>query len=368
MEKKTAVIAIAVAAIVILAGAAAAYFLVRVRTDAVNYVVVAPSLMGDWLAVNESDGFIAWEPFVSSSVVDGHGRVLIWSGEVMPNHPCCVVVVSQRFLATDMGPELTKRFLKAHIEATAWILAALEDGDSEEYAMLVSIAADFTKRSPSVVEEAMAHVDFGYEMNESFEHALEQFTQMYIDDGWITAGTFQSRGYSDVTEFIDDYVDGSYLEQAMDVAPSTTLLNPDDPVRLGYLNADLHQLAQSVARNRTVLGGSESIFEKYGVNVEPLQPFANGGFVMDAFVAGEVDVGYLGAPPAILKRINLNADTVIIAQANSEGSGLVVSVDSDIQSLADLVGRTVATPGETSIQHLLLRVALEREGIKLVKG
>jgi len=32
------------------------------------------------------------------------------------------------------------------------------------------------------------------------------------------------------------------------------------------------------------------------------------------------------------------------------------------------MGRTVATPGETSIQHLLLRIALEREGIPFVKA
>jgi len=83
---------------------------------------------------------------------------------------------------------------------------------------------------------------------------------------------------------------------------------------------------------------------------------------------GQVDIGYLGAPPAINKRVGDQTDTVILAQANSEGSSLIVSVDSDMHELKDLVGETVATPGELSIQHLLLKMALDKEGIALIKG
>ena len=87
---------------------------------------------------------------------------------------------------------------------------------------------------------------------------------------------------------------------------------------------------------------------------------------MDNFAAGYVDIGYLGAPPALIKHIKVGVDVVIVAQANIEGSGLVVKVGSDINGLEDLVNKTVATPGETSIQHLLLRIALDREGLDLV--
>jgi NitT/TauT family transport system substrate-binding protein len=89
---------------------------------------------------------------------------------------------------------------------------------------------------------------------------------------------------------------------------------------------------------------------------------------MAGFKNSEVDIGYLGAPPAILKRLNEGTGTTIVAQANMEGSALVVSEDSDVNSLHDLVGKTVATPGESSIQHLLLKIALSREGISFLKG
>lgn len=109
------------------------------------------------------------------------------------------------------------------------------------------------------------------------------------------------------------------------------------------------------------------MFEMYGVNVVNATgaPFANGGAVMTQFAAGNVDVGYLGAPPALLQHLNAGVDITIISQANSEGSGLVVKAGSGITSVKDLINRTVATPGESSIQFLLLKITLQKEGLDL---
>jgi ABC-type nitrate/sulfonate/bicarbonate transport system substrate-binding protein len=112
------------------------------------------------------------------------------------------------------------------------------------------------------------------------------------------------------------------------------------------------------------------MFEKYGVAVIDAanSPFTNGGAEMDAFAANIVDLGYLGAPPAILKHLNGGTGTEIVAQANAEGSGLVVKTGGGITALGDLVNKTVAVPGppaESSIQFLLLKIALEKEGLEL---
>jgi NitT/TauT family transport system substrate-binding protein len=371
MEKRIVILAVIVAAAIILAGVATTLYLQNAGNEnTVNYVPnVAPAQMEGWLTANQSDAYIAWEPYVSSAVVGGTGRVLMWSNEIMPNHPCCIVAVSTDFLSSPQGPELTLRFLKAHMDATTWIQDALADPSSTEYDELVNMSVEFTSRSENVVKSGLSHVNYGYEMNSSFVSALETFTNMYMEINAITNETLASRGYSNASEFVNDYVNETYLEDAADITPEATILNPDDPILLGYLGGDLHQIAQVVARNESYFGG-QSLFEKYGLNVETLPAFLNGGAVMDAFIAPDVglDFGYLGAPPSILKRANLNAPTVIIAQANTEGTGLVVSVDSDIHELKDLIGRTVATPGETSIQHLLLKIALEREGIAFTKA
>jgi ABC-type nitrate/sulfonate/bicarbonate transport system substrate-binding protein len=371
MEKKTTLlISIVVVAAIIVAAAGIALYLMPDRDDSVKYVVVTPTQMGDWLQAGDGSAYIAWEPFVSSATVDGYGTVLRWSNEIMPGHPCCVVVLSNDFAATPDGYELTLRFMKAHVETTEWMLAALEDKNSADYRLLVNMSVAFTLRDADVVEEAMEHVKFGWQMDSAFREALEQFTEMYVDTGVVEEGTVEERGYENVTDFITTYVNGSYLEEAGSISESPTILNPDDPIRLGFLAGDIHQLAQYVAANSSVLGGDMSMFEKYGLNVVAAAgaPYTNGGNEMDAFVAGHVDIGYLGAPPAILKKLNVDTETTIIAQANSEGSAIVVASESGISSLADLSGKIIATPGESSIQHLLLKIALTGEGLNLAKA
>ena len=369
MERRLLIAAVIAIAVVVVVGAYAATVLLRRdKGGDVYYLRIAPASMAASLESGDVDAYIAWEPFVSEAIVGGTGEVLMWSDEVMPNHPCCVVAISNDFIEGPNGVELAKRFLKAHIEATEWMLAALEDTGGSNYSLLVTLASEFTARNASVVEEALTHLEFRYEVDSVFTSALEEFVDLYVETNQTTDQEITDRGYSSVSDLVDTYVDESYLEAAADIAPSATILNPDDPIRLGYLLGDLHQLAQFVAADDRVLGGTESLFERYGVNVEPAAgaPYANGGIVMDNFAAGYVDIGYLGAPPALIKHIKVGVDVVIVAQANIEGSGLVVKVGSDINGLEDLVNKTVATPGETSIQHLLLRIALDREGLDLV--
>lgn len=367
MDKKI-LLAIVVAAVVVVAVVAAAFILrPEGRTGTVYYdTSYTVSKMKVALSTGLIDGFIAWEPFVSNASMDDTGEVLMWSSEMMPNHPCCVVVASANFLETEDGHELTKRFLKAHMEATEWMLTADQNHDSAEYTLLVTLAKEFTKMDNSaVVSAAMSHLEYKYEMDSSFTTALEEFTNMYIDLNITTNETVADMGYDSVSDFVDSYVNETFLAEAADIEPSSTILGT---VRLGYLVGDIHQMAQFVANDPRVLDGEKSIFEEYGLDVVAAEgaPFSSGGAEMDAFVAGSVDIGYLGAPPAIVKHLNGGAKTVIVAQANIEGSGLVVAKDSGIESLDDLVNKTIAVPSVSSIQFLLLKIALEERGYDFV--
>jgi NitT/TauT family transport system substrate-binding protein len=55
----------------------------------------------------------------------------------------------------------------------------------------------------------------------------------------------------------------------------------------------------------------------------------------------------------------------VISSAQVEGSGIIVTGDSNIHSAQDLAGKTVATPGEASIQHVLLSAYLKANGMSL---
>lgn len=169
------------------------------------------------------------------------------------------------------------------------------------------------------------------------------------------------RGYDNATDFVNSIVDASYLDLAADVEKSSTIVGE---VRLGYLTGDLHQFARVIAMDDSLWGGKD-LFETYGVDIIVDTPagFANGAAVMDAFASDAIDMGYLGAPPALQKALNAGVDIKIVSLVNEEGSALIVS--DDVADLSDLAGRTIMTPGEGSIQHLLLMYIAEQEGYEL---
>jgi len=135
-------------------------------------------------------------------------------------------------------------------------------------------------------------------------------------------------------------------------------------VRVGYLTADLHHIAYFVAKNKTV-GGGQSFFEKYGVNVTDavVEGYASGGTEMDAFAAGEIDIGFMGAPPAIIKHVNVGVNTTVIAQVNDIGSALIVKPS--IYSFSELRGKTIGVPSRSSIQYFLLLNYAERNNVSM---
>ena len=139
--------------------------------------------------------------------------------------------------------------------------------------------------------------------------------------------------------------------------------NPPPPpdVRIGYLTKDLHQLALRVAVEN-------GLFEREGLNVQ-LEEFGNGGYVMDAFLAGEIDMGYLGAAPALVKSLNQDIGITILAAVNMEGSAIMVSKSEydagHVTTIADLVGKEVLHPGPATVQNFLLRLALNQSGLSM---
>jgi len=127
-------------------------------------------------------------------------------------------------------------------------------------------------------------------------------------------------------------------------------------IRLGYLRNDLHHLAAWVAIDK-------GFFREEGVNVQIAGIFNAGPEEMTAFASRSLDMGYLGVAPSVTGLANRSARIRAIALANAEGSGVVVRKDSGIREVKDLAGKTVAIPGYSSVQDLLLRKALEAAGV-----
>lgn len=128
----------------------------------------------------------------------------------------------------------------------------------------------------------------------------------------------------------------------------------DDEVRIGYLPSD-HNAALFVAN-------TTKAYEDKGMKVKLIQ-FTNAGDIINGLSSGDLDIGFVGITPASTA-ISKGVPIKIVSGVQLEGSGIVASEESNIKSISDLKGKKIATPGEASIQNMLLKYALKENNIK----
>ncbi|MBU1000970.1 MAG: sigma-70 family RNA polymerase sigma factor [Proteobacteria bacterium] len=80
---------------------------------------ISPSYVIGSLARHEIDGFFCSEPWNTTSVAQGEGRILARSGDLSPGHVCCVVVITEHFMRNQ--PDLLRQFLADLEDARAYI-------------------------------------------------------------------------------------------------------------------------------------------------------------------------------------------------------------------------------------------------------
>ncbi len=127
-------------------------------------------------------------------------------------------------------------------------------------------------------------------------------------------------------------------------------------IKMGYLQNDLHQLAAFICLEK-------GLYKAEGLDVTVAGVFRAGPEEMSAFASGDLDFGYVGEAPAAVSVANKVASIKIIAQANLEGSAVVVRKDSDLKEVKDLAAKTAAVPGYATVQDFLFRRALISNGI-----
>ena len=130
----------------------------------------------------------------------------------------------------------------------------------------------------------------------------------------------------------------------------------DAAVKIGYLPiTDATPLLVAHARG---------LFEAEGLAADKPVLLRSWAQVIEAFVAGQVNVVHLLSPMTVWARFGAKAPLKVVAWNHVDGSGLTVGLD--INTVADLGGKTVAVPSWYSIHNVVLQTLLRANGLSAV--
>jgi NitT/TauT family transport system substrate-binding protein len=131
---------------------------------------------------------------------------------------------------------------------------------------------------------------------------------------------------------------------------------PDAPVRIGYLPiTDATPLL--VAHHNGYL-------DEAGLRSEKPVLLRSWAQVIEAFLAGKVNVIHLLSPMTVWARFGSKVPAKVVAWNHVGGSGLTVAPR--VEKVADLGGKTVAIPFWYSIHNVVLQALLREHGLKPV--
>jgi NitT/TauT family transport system substrate-binding protein len=291
-------------------------------------------------------GFVSWEPHPAKAVIEGYGRYLANSKDVWQDHPSCVLVKSE-FITDD---NMIRALVWAQLKGTRFI------NDPVNREKVTKYASAFTEVDANTATLAL---------NSTVYNEFPDKNEIKMGfDILYKAGGFKNRP-EDIDGFLSNIIQDKYyndIRQQLDADPDWTPPAVNGSIRYGFLERNIHYLAVYVAQE-------EGYFEKVGLtpgkNIKFMK-FRNGLAITNAFAHREVDIATFGVTPLLRYWINDNGRIYVISGVNSGGSALIVRADSDIRSIDDLNGKTIATSGFGSIQDLVMRKMFEGFEIKTV--
>ena len=132
--------------------------------------------------------------------------------------------------------------------------------------------------------------------------------------------------------------------------------NADAPVRIGYLPiTDATPL---------LVAHHQKLYEAQGLAVDKPRMFRSWAQLVEAFIAGQVNVVHLLSPITVWARYGSRVPAKVVAWNHVGGSALTVAPN--IARVQDLGGRTVAVPFWYSMHNVVLQHLLREAGLQAV--
>lgn len=133
----------------------------------------SPQLV-DAIKTKKLDGIVAFEPFVTQAVLNANGTEIASSNDILPEHPCCVIVAREDFITNH--EDKLKTILDIHNETTEYILKNPEEAATK-------LPAD--QFDVNVEKVAMKNIKFTSGLSDDYKNKVKDFMNIEIDLGLI---------------------------------------------------------------------------------------------------------------------------------------------------------------------------------------
>ncbi len=248
----------------------------------------------------DCDGGITWEPYYSKIItecINPKANDLCRTGQIegYEEHACCMIVGSMNFLKNNA--DTTARFLAGYMKAVEFVNKAKQDTTSAEFKEVLDITTKFLGKdmfTESEMISAISNVRYCYDLT-GFDKEYNTLLKGMMENGSIPKNAMDLLGKT-TEQYSAEHTSFEYLEKAKTMEPGKY---DTKTIKVAYLAADIHQLALHVAVQK-------GFFEEYGINVELVGPYTNGGNVMMALLSHNCDIAFAGAPPIAMKTVNFD--------------------------------------------------------------
>ena len=144
--------------------------------DDINESAMKVPSMNDALKTKQIDGIITFQPYVSIAAAQDGNTVLADSLEILPNHPCCVVVASDDFIKNHEKD--VKTILEIHENATKFINDNVENGSAAD---VVKLLPEDIVSDANIEAESLTSFPFISGIDDSFKADVDAFQKLEVD-------------------------------------------------------------------------------------------------------------------------------------------------------------------------------------------
>ena len=144
-------------------------------TDDIESPTMKVSSMNDALKTEGIDAMLTYEPYVTISEEINNQTLVESSGDILPDHPCCVVVMNEKFISGHTNK--AKKILDIHKKATEKIKADPEG--------MVKYLPSNIVPDAEIEKESLANIKWVSNLNDTYKQNVNDFLNIERDLGII---------------------------------------------------------------------------------------------------------------------------------------------------------------------------------------